>query len=202
MIGVVRPPAHRPTRAGQNSHGGLPRGRSFCTRIRNVAFCNRARSLYALLRDGIIHAYIRVNSTTCVCCPHPRSTSSRSSRFSGGGARKPYWKRVAINRHEFHPKFSDAVLVARFAGGTGFPSTACSSSPRATVGSVVFTTTTVSRPVAGVPHDRSAFLASSGCLGFATHLTAATSPRSPVTLLSLAPAVARAHPCTCPLEAV
>jgi len=31
-----------------------------------VAFCIRARSLYALLRDLFIHAYIRVNSTTCV----------------------------------------------------------------------------------------------------------------------------------------
>lgn len=72
----------RPVREGQNSHGVRPRGRPKSGQFGNVAFCNRARSLYALLRDGIIHAYIRVNSTTCVCCPHPRQTVSCGSRFS------------------------------------------------------------------------------------------------------------------------
>lgn len=46
---------------------------------------NRARSLYALLRITFVHAYIRVNSTTCVCCPHPTS-SFQSIRTEVGRA--------------------------------------------------------------------------------------------------------------------
>lgn len=202
MIGVVRPPAHGRRVPVKTRMAVCPVEGRFALEfemLRSVI----ARVLYTRYCAMELSTRIFASIQRLACAVHILAPRVRcSSRFSGGGARKPYWKRVAINRHEFHPKFSDAVLVARFAGGTGFPSTACSSSPRATVGSVVFTTTTVSRPVAGVPHDRSAFLASSGCLGFATHLTAATSPRSSVTPLSLAPAVARVHPCTCPLEAV
>lgn len=73
----------RPTRAGQNSHPDVPRGRPPTAENGNVAICIRARSLYALLRDGIIHAYIRGNSTTCACYPHPRFTNSCSSRKTG-----------------------------------------------------------------------------------------------------------------------
>lgn len=128
--------------------------------------------------------------------------------FRADGARKPNWKRVAIKRHEFHPKSEVAVATSRFADGTGSPSSAFSSSLRAAVGSVVVSTTSALRPIGGAPHDRSAFLASSGCLSSsatAFSLAAsrpATSPRSGNPHLLPVPVCAQVSPYARLLEAV
>ena len=68
----------------------------FFTRLHRKMCCNRARSLYALLRDAFIHAYIRGNSTTCACCPHScfRFVAKRD-------ALSPIRNCVAISRREF-----------------------------------------------------------------------------------------------------
>lgn len=116
-----------------------------------------------------------------------------------GRVRSPYWNRVAIKRHEFHRKVGAAVAAPRFADGSGFPTAAWSSSPFATVSSVVTSTTQVLRPASGAPNDRSALIASSGCPASAT----APLPRGESSHLLLAlptgessPARASLRPCS------
>jgi hypothetical protein len=110
---------------------------------------------------------------------------------------------VAIKRHEFHLKFSIAGAMPRFASGTGIPAAAFSSSPSATMGLVVDSTTSVLRQdQVGAPHDRSAVFASSGCTAFPTVTATACAPHRVSSPLLPAQYVAPAQPCTCLLEAV
>ena len=113
--------------------------------------------------------------------------------------RRPYRNRVAIKRHEFPPKFRVALSTHRFADGTDIPSVASTSSPRATVRSVVVSTTPVLRPVGGAPHDRSASIASSGCPALATvpsQLGASTLLLLALPLGESSPARASWRPCS------
>lgn len=79
-----------------------------------LPLCIRARSLYALLRVGIVNAYIRVNSTTCVFLLQSPCVFPERHRSSHNGARSPHRKRVAIKRHEFqanHPVESTTIRI-------------------------------------------------------------------------------------------
>ncbi len=117
----------------------------------------------------------------------------------GCGTRSPHWKRVAIKRHEFHPKSGLAVARPRFAGGTGSVLAMPSSSPAATVRLVVAPTSSVQRLApSGAPHDRSAKFASSGCLAFSSALSACGGSSH----LLPEPRRARATTCTRLFEAV
>ena len=114
---------------------------------------------------------------------------------------------MAIKRHEFHRKSRIAVAMPCFADGTGFPSSVHSSSPAATVGSVVVSMLTVPTTSAqrlvldGAPHDRSAMHALSGCHSSADRSYTRTT-RALFAHLSPAPHHARVSTCTRLLEAV
>ena len=203
--GHRRSPAHRPRpkRAGQNSHvdpsGGSPRGGQKWAMMEMLRYVF-ARVLYTRycafeLSTRIFASYQRLAYDVHI--PVQRVFAVFESRDRG--VRRPHWNRVAIIPLEFHPKFSVVSALPRFAGGTGSPSAALSSSLFAMVRSVVDLTTPVLRLVGGAPYDRSVFFASSGYPAWTSALSARC--RSAHLLLALptgepSPARASWRPCS------
>lgn len=119
------------------------------------------------------------------------------------GAHGPYWKRVAISRHEFHRQSDVAQSTSCFASGTGSPSAGFSSSQEATMGSVVASTTPVQRPMRGAPfHACSATVASSVRISRSAVVSPTGTACRRLSTLLPSQTIARVNPYMCLVEAV